>query len=528
MKHTILLATIITLAVASLNCDRPQTSNVPPPAAKDAGYISYSQYGAVGDGKTDDLDAIIKAHAAANESGLPVKADAGANYYIGNTIKTAIIQTDTDWDDAKFIIDDSEVDLDGRNSHVFSVTSKLPPTQITTVASFKMNQGKLDLSLPHNSFIEATDANTLRYIRFGPNQNNGAPQIDVFVVDKTGNVDMRAPIIWDFDNVSTMTAYPIDPETLTIKGGHFTTIANRAEPRYTSYSRGIDITRSNVLVDNVYHAIAEEGDQGAPYRGFISIGRCADVTVQNSTLSGHKVYSTLYSSGAAGSPVWMGTYDVNVNRAINVKFINCKQANDVNDPTLWGIFTSNFSKNLLFDRVEFSRFDAHQGVTNAVIKDSVVGFRGINLIGRGQFLVENTKVFGPYFIDLRSDYGSTFEGEVIIRNCEFTPNAGRRSDAILFGGNNTGQHNFGYTCHMPKKITIDGLAIHDVNPPSDYQGPKIFADFNKDFTSEDYKEQFPFVITEEVAISNMTTKSGKPFIVSKNPFMFRKVKITEK
>jgi len=38
-------------------------------------YISYSEYGAVGDGVADDLDAIVKAHDAANEAGLP--ADLG-------------------------------------------------------------------------------------------------------------------------------------------------------------------------------------------------------------------------------------------------------------------------------------------------------------------------------------------------------------------------------------------------------------------------------------------------------------------
>ena len=41
-------------------------------------YIHYNAYGAVGDGVTDDFDAIIRAHDAANEAGLPVLADAGA------------------------------------------------------------------------------------------------------------------------------------------------------------------------------------------------------------------------------------------------------------------------------------------------------------------------------------------------------------------------------------------------------------------------------------------------------------------
>jgi len=98
---------------------------------------------------------------------------------------------------------------------------------------------------------------------------------------------------------------------------------------------------------------------------------------------------------------------------------------------------------------------------------------------------------------------------------------------VLIGGRHSGQHNFGYTCYMPRKITIDGLVIHDINPTNNYQGPKIFANFNPAFTSEEFVERYPYVITEEVEIRNLTIKSGKPLIISDNPFMFRNVRVTE-
>jgi hypothetical protein len=488
-------------------------------------YVTYKQHGAVGDGKTDDFDAIIKAHEAANAAGLPVKADAGATYYIASPNKTAVIQTNTHWDDAKFIIDDSKVTVENRNSHIFSISSKLPETRITTIATLKKDQQKLDLSLPQDAFIDVTDRSTMRFIREGLNRNSGASQTDVFIVDKNGNVDKTTPIIWDFDNITSMVAIPIDPETLTVKGGHFTTIANQAESRYTYYARGISITRSNVVIDGVFHAITGEGDHGAPYGGFFIISRCTNVMVQNCTFTGHKVYTTI---GAANAPVSMGTYDLSVNKANNVMFKNCKQTNDIHDPKQWGILGSNHSKNITYDTVEFSRFDAHMGVTNATIKNSVLGHQGINLIGRGVFLIENTKVCSSNFLNLRGDYGSTFEGEIIIRNCEYLPRNGAQSDAVLLSGNYSGQHNFGYTCYMPRKITIDGLNINDGNPPNGYQGPKIFATFNRAYNNEDFVEQFPYVLTEEVVIENLTTKSGKPIMVSSNPFMFRNVKITKK
>lgn len=38
-------------------------------------YVTYEQFGAKGDGKTDDMPAIIAAHDYANENGLDVKAN---------------------------------------------------------------------------------------------------------------------------------------------------------------------------------------------------------------------------------------------------------------------------------------------------------------------------------------------------------------------------------------------------------------------------------------------------------------------
>lgn len=484
-----------------------------------AQVVTYSEYGAVGDGVTDDFDAIVKAHDAANESGLPVQADAGATYYIGGANKTARIQTDTDWGDAKFLIDDTKVE--NRSAPVFRISSKLPSMPVTTVKTLQKNQEKLDLTLERDSVIIVTDNTTLRYIRYGSNQNNGSPQTDVFVVDQNGNVDMKAPIIWDFDTISSMTAYPIDPETLTVKGGHFTTIDNQEMSR-AYYARGISITRSNVVIDGVYHVVTDELEYGAPYGGFIAVSNCTDVMVQNCSLSGHR---TAVVTNADGTPVTTGTYDITVARGTNVTFKNCKQINSIHDTKLWGIFGSNWSKNLTLDNVSFSRFDAHQGVANATVKNSVLGHQSMNLIGCGLFLVENTKVCGSTFINLRSDYGCTWEGEIVIRNCEYVPRNGAPSDVVLIGGSYSGLHDFGYTCYMPRKITIDGLVIDDTNPVDGYQGPKIFANFNRAYTSEDYVEKYPYVITEEVLIENLTVKSGKPYIISTNPFMFRNVRI---
>ena len=49
--------------------------------------VRYGDFGARGDGRTDDIEAIAKAHAFANTHGLPVKADGDATYFIGGKDK---------------------------------------------------------------------------------------------------------------------------------------------------------------------------------------------------------------------------------------------------------------------------------------------------------------------------------------------------------------------------------------------------------------------------------------------------------
>ena len=71
--------------------------------------VNYEVFGAVGDGITDDLPAIVEAHAFANAHGLSVKTKPDATYHLGRRALTADIATDTDWGTSRFVIDDTDV-----------------------------------------------------------------------------------------------------------------------------------------------------------------------------------------------------------------------------------------------------------------------------------------------------------------------------------------------------------------------------------------------------------------------------------
>ena len=486
------------------------------------GFVTYEEYGAVGDGKTDDQNAIVSAHRAANEKGLPVKAGDGKTYYIGKGASVAVIKTDVDFGTAKFIIDDRE--LDDLKMPVFRIDPSTKSFDVKGVGTLAAGQKSLGVKLPGLCLMEVQNKNVKQYIRYGRNQNNGTAQREMFLADASGAVDPRTPIIWDYKAVTGLKAHPVDAKTLVVRGGHFTTIANQAESKYRYHGRGIAVRRSNVRIEGVRHYVTGEGDHGAPYGSFVGVSFCANVTVSNCLFTAHKTYSTI---GSAGKPVSMGSYDIGANNAVNVSFIDCRQTTDINDRRYWGIFGSNYCKNLLYDGCVFSRFDAHMGVANATVRNCELGYMGINAIGFGTFLVENTTVYSPNFFNLRSDYGSTWKGEFIVRNCTFVPGNGNGSIGTLVNGSSIDWHDFGYTCHMPRRIVFDGLRIDDSHHPEKYDGPRIFAMFNNKNTGSKYFEKYPYRVTEEVVLRNVTTTSGKPVCLSPNKWMFRNVKVTD-
>ncbi len=475
-------------------------------------YVTYESFGAVGDGKTDDFDAIIRTHEYANVNGLTVFANETATYYIGGANKTAYIKTDTDWSTARFIIDDTAVE--NRSAWVFNVAPSQGSVNITDkVTPLKIDATNIGTSLDSKCLVVLTDSNVKRYIRKGANQNSGSSQADVILVDENGNISPETPLIWDFDAITNAVAYPVDTETLTIKGGKFTTLANNASSEYNYYARGIQVRRSNTVIDRIYHDVKNEGETGSPYSAFVSLSCCADVTVKESTFTGHKKYKTI---GSAGTSVTMGTYDISAATAVNAKFVNCKQTNDITNGDYWGIAGTNYCKNLVYDGCAFSRYDAHQGVLNATIINSVLGHHGIKLIGSGTALIENTTVLSDCFVHLREDYGSTWNGDLIIRNCKFYP-TGVSSNIIK--AENSEDHNFGYTCYLPQKIEVDGLFVHSVG--INY----LFNMVNSNHILDSYNAEYPVVPPQEIKVQNFSNLFFGELFVSMNKAIF-KVKIS--
>ncbi len=470
--------------------------------AKDV--VTYEDFGAVGDGVHDDMPAICKAHAYANENGLPVKSKPDATYHLGRKALTATIATDTDWSTSRFTIDDR--DVEDHQCSLFQVRSLLQPEELK-IKRLKRDQKRMELQSNRDYYIQVTNSREKRYIRRGLNQNSGSSQRDCFILRRDGSIEGH--IDWDYDHVSKVEARPMDDETLMLRGGIFTTFANnmKQEVGYNYWYRNIVITRSNTVVDGLAHYVVGETAVGHPYRGFISVSDCANITLRNCWATGHKTYKTI---GNAGKPVSMGSYDYSANSVVNFSMINCRM-NHILDRTRWGVIGTNFCKNILLEDCVLSRMDTHQGVSGSyVIRRCTLGVKGLNAIGRGRLIVEDSTIHGSSFITFRSDYGSTWEGEIEIRNSRWIPPRRSTSSLNIFSLSNDGQHDFGYTCYMPQHVSIDGLYIDD----SMLKGELYY--FQDPGSGNPAESPFPYVPCQNLTVRNLNTASGKKALIATN------------
>jgi len=437
-------------------------------------FVTYEQFGALGDGVSDDFEALYSAHIYANENGLAVKGDVTKVYYIGKSSygRTIPVLGDVDFGGATFIIDDSE--LPPHKNLASSLFLVSPSEECREVhvdkallegLSIKAGDKNIGVKFQSDSLITVYNDDRV-FIRHGANKASSQKR-EMLIVDKDGNVDESTPVQWDYGNVTDIVVRPLTDNPVTLKNGTFVTVANRLwsftdeektegwreGSQYYYYNRGIEIRRSGTRVVSVTHIIkGEEEAGGYPYSGWLSANKCCNVTYEMCKLSGHKAYLTSFNN------TYMGSYDTNLTDAVNITWKNCTQLNDITDTGLWGVMCSNFGRNLTLEGCVFSRFDAHEGSWNITVKDCTLG-HSFNMVGGGLALIENTKKIGKcwQFIWLRSDYGSPWNGDIIIRNCEHVGNAGTECDHVNIIGGQWENWDFGYPCHMPTNIVIDNF-----------------------------------------------------------------------
>ena len=331
---------------------------------------------------------------------------------------------------------------------------------------FYTTDTKFKTGLGYDAMLFVSNSGLTQYIRFGYDTKQGKSQQELILIDKDGNIDPTTPPLFDFKNVTSISAYRADTKPIVIDGGEgcvMTTLSSQTILHSTSssISRFLSVERSNTTVRNIEHVIYNEPAKydannpqtgGHSYSGFFSATRATNVTFENCVAQ-------------ARVRCKEGTYDIGLSFANNVVYRNFTQSNFFKEGTQtpdtsnkWWVMGSNYCKNITYDNCTLTRFDAHAGVYNATIKNS--NLCSIRLTGGGTFTLEDSNLYstGNYaggFIELREDYGSTWRGELVLKNVHIATNT-PSSLAMIRGS--WEHHEFGYDVALPN-VTVDNLTF---------------------------------------------------------------------
>ena len=365
--------------------------------------ITVEMFGAVGDAITNDYTAFKNCfdYANLNKSNIILK---NTSYKIlGNRLT---LKTNLFGNDAVIISNDNDsgVNLDEPIIHVVS-DNEFSSTVIDNAFIFR--------TYPEHSNIWKRSGNT--------------EASALGVVPAESNVKLNNKLLYDyfFDFSDPTELYRAIDKDIVIKDliiDKTVVIAER-----TSYiKRNILIERDNVLLDGIKFYLNDSSDAVTPYLGLIQLNKCYNVRLNNCNLP---------AMLANSSYAFHTSYDVKT-------YVSNCYMNGVDD--CWGATSSIGAIDIIYDKVNTNRIDAHEGFFGLTVKDSNIGKEGITLTGGRYANIIGCHFNGRRCVALREDFGSGFNGTIRLKNCDGSLSQGE----IIYLKSNT-DFDYGYTWKAP-------------------------------------------------------------------------------
>ena len=202
----------------------------------DADTVYYEDFGAKGNGITDDYQAMYNAHIFANECGQTVCGKDGAHYMVGaaSLTRTIPVMTDVNFNGATITVNDFGSDAyKYRNVKLFTTTRQYAAVYLTGEEVYALYEEyraanpdapeKLVIDSTTESFpwlapklvtgsmVRIISKNHKDFVRWGANQSSGSNRMDVFMVEANGDFVRETDTDLDgngvIGNVTTPVAY---------------------------------------------------------------------------------------------------------------------------------------------------------------------------------------------------------------------------------------------------------------------------------------------------------------------------------
>ena len=295
----------------------------------DAGTVYYEEFGAKGNGSTDDFEAMYKAHVYANQCGQTVCGKPGAHYYIGpgSLNKNIPVMTNVNFNGATITVNDvGSAAYTHKDKKLFATIRQYKDVYVSgdevkalyeeykaanpdapenlvigiDTESFPWLAPKLDAL----SMVRIISKNHKDFVRHGSNQSDGNNRTDIFMVEANGDFvretdkdldgngvigNVTTPVAYSFGStdisdpsvtretidttITDIYIYRADDEPITIENGEFYNICCQAVAEtdfkclYRAHYRGFGLYRNNVTIKDIKHRMIDEPEMGLGHEG---------------------------------------------------------------------------------------------------------------------------------------------------------------------------------------------------------------------------------------------------------------------
>lgn len=413
------------------------------------GYVSFYDFGCVGDGITNDIAGINRAINYAKSKNLKIKQNdgvflvSGSDYIDIGSLSAdftgSVIKPSASWTGQIVIANGSPITYGSESSVVSSFNSMSNESRSAGSNLFDSISGNRELDGCFIIFYTNQDMYKFR--------GSVQKRVELNRVYNRGYIENSLKYALG-SNVTSVRALKINKTTQEIKG---LTIDESLSTRYQI-----------VYVNNSTRVLIKDiSFINKPLTQTFSDTRLAISNSYDITVDGLFAESTADASDSSGD---IYAYALGMSESMNVKITNAR----VNGKG-WGATGSNNCANVIFENCDLSRIDFHMPFHNYLkINNCNIGARGVVVTGLGDLYIRDSVFNASRYttgniISTRPDAGGFFDGNLYMDNITFTGTraTGLTGTGFINGLSNSGD---GPVDGSPIKSTLfNSVRINGVN-----------------------------------------------------------------